>query len=99
SDARRAVLGEDAWAQPAMVTWRLTGETADAEHEIWLTFVGAETTVRLGGTLDGPATDRQQPSWWLGPVTARRQGLATVVVGSGQPAGGRATVGTGHAGE
>ena len=87
SDARRVVLGEDAWAQPAIVSWRLTGETADAEHEIWLTFVGADTTVRLAGTLDGPATERQQPSWWLGPVTARGQGPATVIVGSGQPAG------------
>jgi hypothetical protein len=87
TDARRAVLGENAWAQSAIVTWRLTGETADAEHQIWLTFVATGNTVRLAGTLDGPATERQQPSWWLGPVTARRQGSATVIVGAGQPAG------------
>ena len=92
ADARRAVLGENAWAQPAIVTWRLTGETADAEHQIWLTFVAAANTVQLAGTLDGPATDRQEPSWWLGPVTARRQGSATVIVGAGQPAGEWATV-------
>ena len=58
TDARRAVLGENAWAQSAIVTWRLTGETADAEHQIWLTFVAAANTVQLAGTLDGPATER-----------------------------------------
>ena len=52
------MLGENAWAQPAIVTWRLTGETADAEHQIWLTFVATGNTVRLAGTLDGPATER-----------------------------------------
>ena len=86
SDARRAVLGEHAWTQAATVTWRLTGETADAEHQIWLTFVAAANTAQLAGTLDGPATERQEPSWWLGPVTARRQDSATVIVGAGQPA-------------
>ena len=92
ADARGEVLGEDAWAQAAIVTWRLTGETADAEHQIWLTFVANGTTAQLAGTLDGPATERQEPSWWLGPVTARRQGSATVIVGAGQPADEWATV-------
>jgi hypothetical protein len=86
ADGRRAVLGEDAWAQAAIVTWRLTGESADAEHQIWLTFVAAENTAQLAGTLDGPSIERQEPAWWLGPVTARRQGSATVIVGAGQAA-------------
>ena len=76
TEARRAMLGGNAWAQPATVTWRLVGEDADADHQVWLTFVATADTVLLAGTSDGPATERQEPSWWLGPVTARRQGSA-----------------------
>ena len=74
--------------QPVVVSWRLAGDADAAEHRVWLTFVADGGAARLAGTYDGPAPSsaQPQPSWWLGPVTARQQGLVTVVAGSGQPA-------------
>jgi hypothetical protein len=72
--------------QPVVVGWRLAGDSDTAEHRVWLTFVPEGDEVKLAGTFDGPAqpTPERLPSWWLGPVTARRQGLVTVLAGSGQ---------------
>ena len=88
SPARQQVLGADAWVQPVVVSWRLAGDADAAQHRVWLTFVADGGTARLAGTFDGPvpSSAEQLPSWWLGPVTARQQGLVTVVAGSGQPA-------------
>lgn len=84
--ARRAVLGPEAWVQPVLVTWRLTGEERAATHRVWLTFTPDAGEARLAGTFDGPAggSPAQVPSWWLGPVTAETTGGVTVVAGSGQ---------------
>lgn len=84
---RRRVLGADAWRQPATVSWRMAGDTADAEHTVWLTFAVEGGSPRLAGTLDrpeGPPTPL--PVWWTGPVVAEQRGTATVVAGAGQPA-------------
>jgi hypothetical protein len=83
-------LGPDAWRQPATARWRLEGETALAEHTVWLTFAVQDGTPRLAGTDPPPATEAPdlpaQPVWWTGPVTAASRGNVTVLVGSGQPA-------------
>jgi hypothetical protein len=87
SSARQKTLGADAWVQRADVTWRLSGDSGAAEQVVWLTFVD-DRGVRLAGTNDVPpgAARGQQPSWWLGPVTAVRRGEATAVAGAGQSA-------------
>jgi hypothetical protein len=80
------LLGPDAWRQAATVRWRLDGETATAEHSIWLTFTPTGGRPQLAGTeppTDEPA--RPQPVWWTGPVTAASRAGVTVLVGSGQP--------------
>lgn len=81
------LLGPDAWRQAATVRWRLEGESATAEHSIWLTFRSEGGRPQLAGTE--PPTDepvRPQPVWWTGPVTAASRAGVTVLVGSGQPA-------------
>ena len=86
------VLGDDAWLQPASVRWRLAGETATAEHVVWLTFASEGGRARLAGTAapadpdDPDDARRPAPVWWTGPVTAVARGGVTVVVGAGQPA-------------
>ena len=84
--ARAQLLGSGAWAQRAVVSWRLAGDDADVEHQVWLTFLSDGGQVRLAGTVDQPpdTIPEQKPSWWLGPVTAQERGGVTVVVGSGQ---------------
>jgi hypothetical protein len=87
SPARQQLLGPEAWVQPVTVTWRLAGDDDAALHRVWLTFVADGARARLAGTFDGPVPARPEPepSWWLGPLTAHRQGQVTVVGGSGQP--------------
>lgn len=84
--ARAQLLGSGAWAQRAVVSWRLASDDTDVEHRVWLTFLSDGRQVRLAGTVDEPpdAIPEQKPSWWLGPVTAQERGGVTVVVGSGQ---------------
>jgi len=85
SDARRKALGPSAWAQRAVVTWRLPGDGTEVEQLIWLTFLEAAGEVKLAGTDDKPpGNGNQQPSWWLGPLSAREREGVTVLVGSGQ---------------
>jgi hypothetical protein len=86
AEARTELLGSSAWAQRAVVSWRLAGDDADVEHQIWLTFLSDGGQVWLAGTVDEPPsnTREQKPSWWLGPLTARQRGAVTVVAGSGQ---------------
>lgn len=87
SGARRDLLGAAAWRQPAVVTWRLAGEPAAAEHTVWLTFAVDDGRPLLAGTADRPSgTPVPQPIWWTGPVTAARDGAVMVLLGSGQPA-------------
>jgi hypothetical protein len=83
--ARAQLLGSGAWAQRAVVSWRLAGDDADVEHQVWLTFLSDGGQVRLAGTVDQPpdTIPEQKPSWWLGPVTAQERGGVTIVVGSG----------------
>jgi hypothetical protein len=85
-DARRKALGSSAWAQRGVVTWRLPGDGTEVEQLIWLTFLEAAGEVKLAGTNDKPPGNgnSQQPSWWLGPLSARERGGVTVLVGSGQ---------------
>jgi len=88
----QTLLGPDAWRQPAVVRWRLAGETATAEHTVWLTFAGDQGRPRLAGTAapedpdDPDEAHRPQPVWWTGPVTAAGRDGVRVLVGSGQPA-------------
>ncbi|GAA1437490.1 hypothetical protein GCM10009616_39350 [Microlunatus lacustris] len=88
----RTLLGPDAWGQSATVRWRLAGETATAEHTVWLTFTPDRGRPRLAGTAapddpdDPDDAQRPQPVWWSGPVTAAGREGVTVLVGSGQPA-------------
>ena len=86
AEARSQLLGNSAWAHRAVVSWRLAGDDADVEHQIWLTFVSDGGQARLAGTVDEPPNNirERKPSWWLGPVTARERGGVTMVVGSGQ---------------
>ena len=83
---RTQLLGSSAWAQRAVVSWRLAGDDTDVEHQIWLTFLSDGGQVKLAGTVDEPpnSTREQMPSWWLGPFTATERGGVTVVAGSGQ---------------
>jgi hypothetical protein len=85
---RRDRLGGDAWVQSVLVSWRLTVDDQPALHRVWLTFVPESGEPRLAGTFDGPAVvpPAQQPSWWLGPLTAAQQSGVTVLAGFGQPA-------------
>jgi hypothetical protein len=84
TEARAQLLGSGAWAQRAVVSWRLAGDDADVEHQVWLTFLSDGGQVRLAGTVDEPpdAIHEQKPSWWLGPVAARERKGITVVGGS-----------------
>ena len=86
AEQRTQLLGSSAWAQRAVVSWRLAGDNADVEHQIWLTFLADGGQVRLAGTVDEPSnsTREQMPSWWLGPLTAAERGRVTVIAGSGQ---------------
>jgi hypothetical protein len=86
SEARRRLLGPDAWVQRGIVVWRLPGDTAEVEHVVWLTFLEAAGEVKLAGTIDEPADNvrTQQPSWWLGPLTGLEGDGITVLAGSGQ---------------
>ena len=85
--ARTQLLGSGAWAQRAVVTWRLAGDDADVEHQIWLTFLSDGGQLRLAGTVDEPPSRiaEQKPSWSLGPLTASEREGVTVIAGSGQP--------------
>jgi len=85
--ARRAVLGPEAWRQPATVTWRLAGESSAAEHTVWLTFAVQDGTPLLAGTSDRPSGEpAAAPIWWLGPVSATPAGAGWLLVGEGQSA-------------
>jgi hypothetical protein len=85
--ARRDLLGDDAWRQPATAIWRLAGEAASAEHTVWLTFAVQDGRPLLAGTLDRPGGEPPpEPLWWTGPVTAVQAGAAWVLLGAGQPA-------------
>jgi hypothetical protein len=88
SPSRQRLLGADAWVQPVLVSWRLAEDSDAAQHRVWLTFVPDGDAVRLAGTFDGPvpANPEPTPSWWLGPITVRRQSVVTVLAGAGQPA-------------
>jgi hypothetical protein len=86
SEARRKTLGPSAWVQPAIVTWRLAGDSTEVEHRVWLTFIEAAGEVKISGTVDQP-TDAQpepKPSWWLGPLNASHRSGVTVLTGVGQ---------------
>jgi hypothetical protein len=87
AEQRTQLLGSSAWAQRAVVSWRLAGENADVEHQIWLTFLSDGGQVRLAGTVDEPPSRivEQKPSWSLGPLTASEREGVTVIAGSGQP--------------
>ena len=86
AEARGQLLGSSARAHRAVVSWRLAGDDADVEHQVWLTFLSDGGQVRLAGTVDEPPNKirEQKPSWWLGPLTARERGGVTVVAGSDQ---------------
>jgi hypothetical protein len=86
ADARRRLLGPSAWVQRGVVTWRLLGDGTEVEHRIWLTFLDAGGEVKIAGTIDEPpgSVQEQQPSWWLGPTSARERDGVTVAAGSGQ---------------
>jgi hypothetical protein len=86
SEARRRLLGPNAWLQPAVVTWRLPGDSAEVEHLVSLTFLEVGGEVKVAGTIDEPPgnADAQRPSWWLGPIVGREQDEVTVLAGSGQ---------------
>jgi hypothetical protein len=86
SEARRKILGPGAWVQPAVITWRLAGDSAEVEHQVWLTFLETAGEVKIAGTVDQPASrlPEQKPSWWLGPLSAGQRGGVTVLTGVGQ---------------
>jgi hypothetical protein len=86
SDDRRRLLGPGAWVQRGIVTWRLPGDGTEVEHLISLTFLEIAGEVKVAGTIDEPpgSVSGQQPSWWLGPLTASERGGVTVVAGAGQ---------------
>ena len=85
---RQALLGPEAWTQPVILVWQLRGETAAAEHTVWLTFITEGGRDRVAGTRDRAAAipAGPQPVWWLGPVESRRTGQVTVLTGPGQTA-------------
>ena len=76
SEARRRLLGPNAWLQRAVVTWRLPGDSAEVEHLVSLTFLEVGGEVKVAGTIDEPSGNAgaQKPSWWLGPVDRPRAG-------------------------
>ena len=84
--ARRKTLGPSAWAQPAIVTWRLAGDSAEVEHRVWLMFIEVAGEVKIAGTIVQPTGGQPEPkpSWWLGPLTATHRGGVTVLAGVGQ---------------
>jgi hypothetical protein len=86
SEARRRILGPNAWLQRAVVTWRLPGDSAEVEHRIALTFLEVGGEVKVAGAIDEPSgtNAEQKPSWWLGPLVGRELDGVTVLVGSGQ---------------
>jgi hypothetical protein len=72
--------------QPAVITWRLAGDSAEVEHRVWLTFLQVAGEVKIAGTVDQPAgrQPEQKPSWWLGPLSAGQRGGVTILTGVGQ---------------
>jgi hypothetical protein len=86
SEARRQLLGPNAWLQRAVVTWRLPGDSAEVEHLVSLTFLEVGGEVKVAGAIDEPSSNvgAQKPSWWLGPLTGREHDEVTVLAGSGQ---------------
>jgi hypothetical protein len=86
SNARRKLLGQSAWLQRVIVTWRLAGDGDEVEHRVWLTFLDSGGEVKIAGAIDEPpgGPPEPKPSWWLGPLTARESGGVTMLAGSGQ---------------
>ena len=74
--------------QPVVVSWRLAGTTQRGAAPGLADLRSRRRRGQAGRNLRraGAGEPEPQPSWWLGPVTARQQGLVTVVAGSGQPA-------------
>jgi hypothetical protein len=91
SDARRALLGPDAWVQSVTLSWRLPDESRTAEEEVWLTFVdehavaGGAPTLRLAGDTDGPGAGSPAPIWWQQPVHLRRGGATVLLTDEDDP--------------
>jgi hypothetical protein len=91
SDARRAVLGPDAWVQSVTLSWALPDESRTAEEEVWLTFVdepavaGGAPTLRLAGDTDGPGAGSPAPIWWQQPVHLRRDGATVLLTDDDDP--------------
>jgi hypothetical protein len=91
SDARRAVLGPDAWVQSVTLSWVLPDESRTAEEEVWLTFVdepavaGGAPTLRLAGDTDGPGAGSPAPIWWQQPVHLRRDGATVLLTDDDDP--------------
>jgi hypothetical protein len=85
-EARRRLLGPNAWLQRAVVTWRLPGDSAEVEHLVSLTFLDVGGEIKVAGAIDEPpgTVGVQKPSWWLGPLTGREWDGVTVLAGSGQ---------------
>lgn len=82
---RAAQLGRDARAWQVAVSWRLPGETAVAEHDVWVTVVTSPPGVRLAGLDDGPQPRREaEPVWWRGRVTRIDRADVTLLLGAGQ---------------
>ena len=90
SEPRRQLLGPNAWLQRAVVTWRLSGDSAEVEHLVSLIFLEVGGEIKVAGAIDEPpgTVGAQKPSWWLGPLTGRERDGVTVLAGSGQSADG-----------
>ncbi len=86
SEPRRQLLGPNAWLQRAVVTWRLSGDSAEVEHLVSLTFLEVGGEIKVAGAIDEPpgTVGAQKPSWWLGPLAGREWDGVTVLAGSGQ---------------
>ena len=88
SDARRQLIGADAWVQEVSISWAYAGEARVAQASVWLTFVTEPSSVaagpptRLAGDTDGPVQSSPRPLWLQQPVRLYRSGSVLVVTDS-----------------
>ena len=84
-----ARLGPHARTWQVTMSWRLTGERAPAEHDVWVTVAPGPAGLQLAGLDDGPPAPpgsgrEAQPLWWRHGVTRIDRGGLILLLGAGQ---------------
>ena len=84
-----ARLGPDARTWQITLSWRLTGESAPAAHDVWVTVAPGPAGLQLAGLDDAPpapsgSVHAAEPLWWRHGVTRIDRGDLILLLGAGQ---------------